>query len=666
MMFIVCCYRFSSWWWFARVKFDGKEIAKLSFSNVLYKVIGEKMNFNYLFIVFFSAGFNAAAAILDDQNQDFLKNNPTLLSIQADNQKELEKEAREWENKEQSKPIIELLKKGKRKQAKVAIAKYLTVYPDDMQAMEFAGSLLLEDKHYEAAAEAFVRVLRKFPGDNNARVKLGIALTMLGEYSKAKRAFNQVLNIIPENRFSLAYLAWIAQRENNLIQAERYLRNLVQISDESHLSQFHLALARLYYQQKQFKKVINLLDKRNLMPGENTAEFFEANSLLANSYLNLNKIAQAEAKIELLDKNFSEEVDLKFLKALLLRTKKEYAKAIGLYEIIAKDYPVRLIEANRQIAMVYMLLNKPDKAVDILTKIVDKAPMKQVPSLIRDMIAIYSSTGKEEKALTLVDKYVKKFPSSPEVNYLKAEVWVLNKKDSNALQVLNKNIVRFPNYLPNYILASHISEKKSLIDAEKFLQKGIKVDVHNVQVWLMLANLYIRHGAYDKAEEVLKQAIDVNKENIELMFELASIKDSQNKIKEANEIYRKIIAQNVFNEPALHNLLSNLIKNKDVSSIEEAKTIGGYVFDKGYSSPVVLDAYAQVLLKAGDPEKAYIVLTKAIESITEDFIQYDKLGAGKIYFHFANVLSNRGEEERARIFFKKFKSLSDKSKLKNH
>lgn len=561
-----------------------------------------------------------------------------------------EREINKWENQQLTRPIVDLLKAGQRQQAKLALAKYLTQYPDNMIAMEFAGTLLMEDKNYSAAIEAFVRVLDRYPGNNNVRTKLGISLVLLGEHQKGEKILNQVLSLTPGNRLALTYLSWLAQKKGDVQQAQHYLQELVHLSDPNILGKFHLALARLLFQERKYADVVDLLNGSALKT-TNSLDSFAANILSANAYIYLGKIAEAEKKVHLLDKKFSDEVNVQFLHGLLARDKKDYSKSIAIYENIIKKTPVRANDAKLEIAKNYSIMNKPEEAVAVLEDLVSSTKTELVPFLVRDMIASLTTAKHYDKALELIEKYSNKFNGLPEISYLKAEIFVLQEKNAEALEYLESLVKKYPDYLQNYILASRIALNKSPIDAEKFLKLAVKNNPNNSSAWIELANLYVQSDALANAEKVMSDAVHQNEADLVLLFELATIKDELGKKQEANDLYRKIIAVNSTHTAALHNLLSNLADQKD--GHKEALVIGEFAFSKGLSNPLILDAYSNVLMESGNPKKALDVLNKAVQNITQDLLEKDKVGIAILYFHLGKAMGMNNDFTGAKIYFDK-------------
>ncbi len=570
------------------------------------------------------------------------------------------KDMNEWKNKELTSPIIDLLKNGQRKQAKLALAKYLTKFPNNMQAMEFAGTLLMEDKDYTSAIDAFVRVLKKHPGHNNVRTKLGVSLILLGEHVKGERVLHQVLSQTPNNQLALVYISWLSQKEGDSKKAKDYLQRLIQLSDKNKLSKFHLALARIFFQERQYIECIELLGNPSLSGQPNSLNLYHANVLLANSYFYLGETSKAKSKVEELNKKYSDEVNVHFLNALLSRRTGNYSKAIEIYEKIVMETPIRANDAKQEIAKTYVFMNKPEKAINVLEQVASSVRIEQVPPLVRDMLASLASAKLYDKAVILTEKYAIKFPDSAEINYLKAEALFLQGKKSDAIAYLKKLMFKYPKYLQNYILASHITSDKSLIEAEEFLKSAVDNNPKSTKAWVELANLYFRHNSLSKAELILSDAVKINNADKILLFELAAVKDELEKTEEANSLYRKVIAEDSTHIAALHNLLSNLAESK--KGHKEALTIGEFIFSKGMSDPFVLDAYGKVLLESGDLQKASTVLSIAEENITSELLMNDKAGVSILYFHLGKTKQMSGNSMEAKKYFEKAQKvgLSDK------
>ena len=312
-------------------------------------------------------------------------------SMQNNEIKSWQEEVSDWENPELTKPIAELLKNGKKKEAKYALAQYLTKYPENMRAMELAAALLMEDKNYTAATDAFSRVLKKHPENNGVRTKLGVSLILMGKYEQGNSMLIKALNQNPNNELALTYLSWISQKNGDLYQAKNHLLQLVKLSEKDKLGKFYFALARLLSKEKQHSEVIKLLEPFSTKSPPNSFEFLNANILLANAYYDLGKVEETKKKVALLDKHFSSEVNVELLHGLLYRHKKQYTKAIAIYDSIILKNPAREIDAKLEIANTYALMGQTEKAIETLDFLTTKVEAKLVPSLVRDMLSILLS-----------------------------------------------------------------------------------------------------------------------------------------------------------------------------------------------------------------------------------------------------------------------------------
>ena len=73
----------------------------------------------------------------------------------------------------------------------------------------YEGDLLISEKRYEEALEAFNKALEINPKNEYALSNKGIALVNLGRYEEALEAFNKALEINPEDESDLLWKGFV-------------------------------------------------------------------------------------------------------------------------------------------------------------------------------------------------------------------------------------------------------------------------------------------------------------------------------------------------------------------------------------------------------------------------------------------------------------------------
>ncbi len=108
----------------------------------------------------------------------------------------------------------------------------LLLRPDDIDALFFAGEILVNTQAYKEAVEYFERVTQIKDDDLYAWFYLGVSYMKLKKYKKAIEAFeNKVLNIEPTHLHSMQNLAFIYREIGNNQKSFEYLKQVEQISE---------------------------------------------------------------------------------------------------------------------------------------------------------------------------------------------------------------------------------------------------------------------------------------------------------------------------------------------------------------------------------------------------------------------------------------------------
>ena len=157
----------------------------------------------------------------------------------------------------------------------------------------------------------------------------------------------------------------------------------------------------------------------------------------------------------------------------------------------------------------------------------------------------------------LIAKAKKSFDSK---NFFEAKSYLL--LALNDKKIDNKSQLKF------YILISDISYKiNDFKNAEKYLQKYIKIDDQNPSIFNMLGNTYLRKRDYKNSEKSYLKSIDLDKDYEIAMINLAILYENLGKKKQAISLYKEVFKKNKNNIGVLYNL-----SNLDQSIIDQ-KTI---------------------------------------------------------------------------------------------
>ncbi len=585
--------------------------------------------------------FAAAALALPFAGQaiEIYSHAPGRDGAQADSLLESPEMLRENIQKKQLLPIIQMLKSGQRKQAKLALARILTQDATEPNALDLAGTILLEEKNYPAAEDAFKRALQRDASRNGTAVKLGVTRMLLGNIASGEKILTQTLRNDPDQPLALRYMAWLETRRGKLPAALRYLRHLNDLHGRHihSLLAYQIDLAALYNRLRQPRNTIRLLQPRIDPDRLNTAMAIQAAYLLAAAHLDNGDTAAGHELITRLRKTKLSKLDLHRLELGLARATGKVAEAERLAAKVLKQNPALRDNVDFELARTYFNAGETQNAEKALGKLLKTADPAVIPSVLRDLGLVLLQDGKAGKAVTLHRDYVNKYPESALISRQLTELLLLSGDDAAAARNARATTEHFPSDLEGWLLAGQIAEKRGQRQqARRDYRQATKLAPNDPQAWIGIARTHVGANDTDAALATLNQALGLSPGDTRLLFERASLLDSVDRTEQANQDYRNILALNPDHVPALSNLAENYLRAGQ--QLDSARELALRAYRIAPENPYVADIHGWSLYKKGDRLQALPILKSAAARIDEN---------GIADFHVAMLLADTGDEPAA-------------------
>ena len=227
-------------------------------------------------------------------------------------------------------------------------------------------------------------------------------------------------------------------------------------------------------------------------------------------------------------KEFPNNVELHFFMAEIYFSKRIFRKAIGVYHEILRiepqnssaifqlansfmaisefklaiDYYDRLFVAFPELlynkAYAYSKIGRKDKSIEVLENIFNYKISSILPYIF--LAELYFLDGRHEDAIQLLEKIQKKFGKRGNVNYLMGLAYFNLKNYLRAyveFTTAEKLKVNSANFFKNYALTCNkIGKTDKAID---LLMRGIKLNPFDPIVYIEIIQLYIEHERYEEA-----------------------------------------------------------------------------------------------------------------------------------------------------------------------
>ena len=294
------------------------------------------------------------------------------------------------------------------------------------------------------------------------------------------------------------------------------------------------------------------------------------------------------------------------------------------------------------------------------------------PRVFNNLGSIYFQRNHFDRAISLFDESIKRFPNSLEAYTNLANVLVIKGKSDIARKILNKAIELNPKYLRPYsILAGILVGEGNLKKAEFILRKSLEINPKDINALVNLACVLKDSGNSKQAERFLKDALKINPDYDFALTNLGAVLNELEKFDEGEQCLRKALSINSSSPMALNNLgniLSNKKKNKEAELCYRKAIEIKSDFYLAYSN------LGSLLSKQGNLLEAEKYTEKAINFNPKFELAYVNLGSIKIdldklleaeELFLSAIEINQNYNYAYRNLFRLYEKTNEISKLKN-
>lgn len=480
------------------------------------------------------------------------------------------------------------------------------------------------------ALKYFEQCIKINPKSDVSYYEMAQIVSAVGDVMNAKHYLLKALSIDEKNFWYLMMLSGMYYQEKNLDSTIIYYEKAVKFYPEK--ENLQLALGNLYTETKNFDKAKTIFDSIDSKYGIN-----ETSTLAAiKSLMTAQKFDDALNKVQLLLKEYPNEILYNGLLAEIYRGKGDNDKALEIYkQLIEKDpynaqtllsfcgflislknygelFPVlnsviindKILKEDK-ISLFAQLIDTPDLMKDNSEKLSLSIMLLEANYKDDDIIVLLrpelliKQTKLKEAAIRLSDIIKEK-----EQNYYAWEKLLLvylQMGDFSNLYLKGEECATLFNtsFLAKVLFANGALEKGKFSIALEELRKAEILAGDNkeylMQVLTMRADLYYRMKDFTKAFEVFEQAKKTNNEDLTLLNNYAYYLAEQNSnLKEAEEMARKVIEIEKENSTFLDTYAWVLYKR---GKVNEAAHIMEEIINKGGKEDATLFEHFGFILK---------------------------------------------------------------------
>ena len=471
---------------------------------------------------------------------------------------------------------------------------------------------------FKSKAESLYRqALRVRSNDPNLETDLGEVLLAENQRDAAVAAFKKALEINPHQTMALLELGRNEIFFGNNQQALNYLSPLVKLpvsSSQQALIQWLWGLANersgnYNVALDALEKAVRL-DSKAAIYRETLGEYWESLSRWDKALPELEKAAPLDPKNQLLS------VQIEWAKVKLSKGKPEKSrlhKVVALAEGYHKSHPQdlgsELIEAKG-----YLLLNKPDQALNIYDSIIS-SNHDNLPALL-GKATILLAQGHQKKSEKIASQILSLNPNDLRANFLMASI-DQRKKDVNGMV---DHLEKIYHLAPSWV-GPAVSLAAADLSLRRFEEaKSIAFSIHEAHpelngVYLILASSEMGLGEYRNAEKdyVVLASQEKNSGGLYSLASVAAQKsgDARHAIKYLDMAYKLSP-----NDPAvLNNMAFSLADRK--TDLPKALRYAKKAL-KMTAQPLIQDTVGYVLYRMGRFEQAEQYFSKAYKANFRD------------------------------------------------
>ena len=463
------------------------------------------------------------------------------------------------------------------------------------------------------ALEYFEQCLKINPRSDAVYYQMAQIVMAGGDVANGKKFILNAEKIDPKNYWYLMSLADIYFKEKNLDSTIVFYEKAVEYFPEK--IDLQLTLGNLYAENKNYAKAKNVFDSFDKKYGVNETSTLSA----TKSLMAAGDFEDAIEKINLLIKEFPDELLYKGLLAEIYRGKGDNEKALGVYiQLIEKDPD----NPRTQLAFCDFLIKEKsyDELLLLLNSVVTNNQIQKQDkiNLVAQLIELPEMvTAKGDSLLEVIKIFENNYKDDDIVVLLRPELLVKMNDFYGAAKRINEIIETMPDnyYAWEKLLFIFLQER----DYDNLLIKGEECATRfnrSFVAKVLYANGALEKGKYDIALEEVRKAEILAGDNTEYKMQVLTMRaDIYYRMKDfpkAFDTFEKARSLQDSDLTVLNNYAYYLAEQG--MKLKEAEEMAKRVIKKEPKNTTYLDTYAWVLYKRAKMNEAAKVMETVINS----------------------------------------------------
>ena len=324
--------------------------------------------------------------------------------------------------------------------------------------------------------------------------------------------------------------------------------------------------------------------------------------------------ASFSAKESLLPAEQQRKYDYFFLEAMRMKEKNEYDAAFGLLQHCLDINP-NASSALYEISQYYMFLRQVPQGQAALEQAVAFAPDNFWYS--QGLVSLYQQQNELDKAVTLLEKMVTRFPSKQEPLFSLLDIYSRQEKYNDVISTLNRlekrlgkneqlSMEKFRIYLQMK------DDKKAFQEIESLVQEYPM----DMRYQVILGDVYLQNGKKQEAYDAYQKVLAVEPDNPMALFSMASYYEQTGQ----KELYQQqldtlLLNKKVTSDTKISVMRQVIVENEQSSAKDSTQVIA--LFDRmmkqDIDDPQIPMLYSQYLLSKNMEQEAVPVLEQVVD-----------------------------------------------------
>ena len=229
-----------------------------------------------------------------------------------------------------------------------------------------------------------------------------------------------------------------------------------------------------------------------------------------------------------------------YLEAMLARKAEHFTTAAAYLEAAAQKDPSSLV-IKRELAVVYLLSKNKEKALSVLTTILETSPDDADALLL--LVRIRLSERKAREAEALLEKVIHADPMREEAYYRLGLLQYSTGRRDKALATYLKLLEAYPYAYAGYYYAATIYKERGDLDkALPLLEESLTIAPEFTEARLELADIYTHQERLADAKIEYERILTHTPDNLQAHFAMALLHQRAGETEKAQEIFNGITA----------------------------------------------------------------------------------------------------------------------------